>query len=221
MPCGSLLGGTKIIRCRLHLNQFPFDEIDTRTYLVINFEVTNDSPTALDLFHRVGIIESKDEGPVFAWTALAGITDRKAEINESDYLARSEYSTSLVLKPGETRMIQAAGSVEGILSGAIEVGLFDLDEKPQAAIAVRVGPNFPPDKAPNIAERYKPQQSELISLPAVTSSLKGINHVFYPFEYGENGQEKTYLLVDQTSGIVYHGRLTDGQLIPADLMREQ
>lgn len=181
--------------------------------------MTNDSSTALELFQWVRIIESNDEGPVFALTTLAEITDHKAEINESDYLTRSEYSTSLVLKPGETRMIQAAGSVEGILSGPIEVGIFDLDEKPQAAIAVRVGLNFPPDEALNIADRYKPQQSEWVPPSAGTSPLKGINQVFYPFEYVEKDQEKAYLLVDQTLGLVYHGRLTDGQFNPADLMR--
>lgn len=193
------------------------DEIGN-THLFITFEVTNDSAEAVELYRRVGIIDSDDNSETYIWTGLTDLTDRLDIVETSNYLPQSEYQESLVIPPGETRTIQASGVMDKSISGGIPFGLFSRDQQPVAAINLSINPEsfLTPEDARELAVSQISDRTALVPLPLVRAPLEGRDLVFYVFEYQVTPQEKIYLLVDREHGGLYRGELKDGQIIPKE-----
>ncbi len=194
------------------------DEIGETTHLFVTFEVTNDRAEPVELYRRVGIIDSEGDNEMFIWTPLTDLTDRADLVRDTHYLAPSEYTESLVIPPGETRTIQASGAVNKRFEGDIRFGIFDPDQQPVAAIIVPVEPDrfVTPEEAERTAAKYVAQQTALVPLPLVRTALDGTSQVFFVFEYQVTPQEKAYLLVDRVQGTVYRGELKGEQIIPTE-----
>lgn len=192
-------------------------------YMIITFTVTNEGAESLDMNQRVGIVakSSKDGGEYTLLPNLADITDQMKSGMEREYLEEERYVDSLVIQPGETRILQTMAGLE-VRSFPVNFALRDgnrdyasiLLEPDEAVWAIK------PDAAMKIIQKWLVGKDlEVKALDYDFSLQKSGPELFYPFEVGDLGKKTQYFLVNGFTREIYSGEKTSGKVVPLEIVQ--
>lgn len=192
-----------------------FDDVTDGRYLFINMTITNLSDTETDIWHMTGVVEDIEAmGLTIYWGPLADVTGEPESGNIKFHLALDVYNESLLLKPGETKEIQAYYQMQ-LMNYPVYLGLFDsANSKILAAIEL-----FPTEEfyvtswasALDILEERFPGY-EINQLNGMGFQFEGEEEekMYYSFKVTKSGSaEAEYYLVERDTGEIFIGAYSE------------
>ncbi len=226
--------GMTVMVERLYATNLPGTDPDEMTrffhskmddnIMIIRFNVTNDGEGPLELYMRVGIMakNSKDGGEYTALTRLADVTDLVAAGKPTESLSESQYKDSLIIQPGDTRIIQAWGSLD-VRSFPVNFTLFD-DQMPYASVPLEPDVQafaLKSDAALQLLQRwFVGRDIEVTALEPYLTENGPELQLFYPFTAKGADDKVDYYLVDGFTREIYTGEKTGDRILPLEIVAE-